>query len=33
MMRIEICIVEDRIEIADFWDVRREPQALSDEVK
>ena len=26
-------IMDDRIEIADFWDVRREPQALADEVK
>ena len=26
-------IVEDRIEIADFWDVRREPDALAARVK
>ena len=26
-------IMDDLIEIADFWDVRREPQALADEVK
>ena len=26
-------IVEDRIEIADFWDVRREPNSLADQVK
>ena len=25
-------IMDDRIEIADFWDVRREPQALAGEV-
>ena len=25
-------IVDDRIEIADFWDVRREPKALADQI-
>ena len=26
-------IMDDRIEIADLWDCRREPQALADEVR
>ena len=26
-------IVEDHIEIADFWDVRREPESLAKQVK
>ena len=26
-------IVEDRIEIADFWDVRREPSTLANQMK
>lgn len=26
-------IVDDHIEIADFWDVRRDPSTLADQVK
>lgn len=26
-------IIDDRIEIADFWDVRREPKALVDQMQ
>lgn len=32
-MRIVYSIVDEHIEVNDFWDVRREPSSLANEIK